>query len=448
MKKNGEHLGRIIEDVSARDSQTERIDEFWSVESLRKRSIDEQYPKSENETDDHYNNRIQEIQTLTELAQADLSEEDKREIKNGAYSEKSGKAAVPNYRKFGVNSLRMFDMAEKNPDLLHSDENKYGLERQQAQKDKAEYYIKLYQKNQPELSEFSDLVPDDKLTRDQDNLQEKERKIEARNKRKSPEERAKDEQMETWDRVAEAALYPLALNFGLFDNNMSGQRRARAIYPSKFDDLFHGVDMAFMIPIGVNEQGKTKYAPVTFDCATSANPLGIMKKFSKIKNNGRTRINYAKSEDDELITNVHPLNFVLGVEHTALIGDHGLMRGDGITHAPQTFVHDIYAQIHAQARLRAEYYLALRCERGESKDTKLVDVLWSDELADMRQTVAVRDFFAQKCEETAIDKKRPFDLSRAYDRRSPVFLAYQEATELLHAQRKHIDNIKKQKGWK
>lgn len=454
VKKINKSPGRIIEAVSTEGDHAEKTDEFWGVESLRKRPIEEQYPKLENETDNHYNERLQEIQALTELAQADLSEEDKREIENGAYTEKSGKAAVPNYKKFGMSALQTFDMAEKNPDLFHSDERKYGLERQRAQEDKAEYYIKIYQRKQPELSEFSGLVPGDKLTRDQSYLREKERKIEEQNAWKNSEERTKDERMETWDRVAEAVLYPLALNFGLFDDNVAGlggkslgQHRARAIYPSKFDDLSHGVDAAFMIPTGVNEQGKMRYAPVTFDCTTSTNIVRVMDKFGKVRDDGRTRIDYAKTEDGDLMTNVRPLNFIIGVDHTDLISDRGLIGGDNIAHVPKAFLHDIYVQIYAQAILRSDYYQALRYNRGKPKSAKLADFLSKDELADAWQTFAVRDFFGRKCKETAINKNRPFDLSRAYSPLSSVSLVVQEIGSLLQNQRRRTETVRKQKGW-
>lgn len=72
--KNNKSPGRIIEDTSVKVGHVERTDEFWSAESLRKRPINEQYPKLESETDDQYGDRLQEIQALTELAQADLGE--------------------------------------------------------------------------------------------------------------------------------------------------------------------------------------------------------------------------------------------------------------------------------------------------------------------------------------------------------------------------------------
>lgn len=446
-EKINKNPGRIIEATSVKGDYVERADEFWSAESLRKRPINEQYPKLEGETDDYYDDRLQEIQTLTELAQADLNEEDKHEIEDGAYTEKSGKAATPNYKKFGVSALRTFDMTEKNPALFHSDEGKYGLERQQAQEKKAEYYIKLYQKNQPELSEFAGLVPDNELIRDQAALQKKENKIGDQNVWKSSEDQTKDERMSTWDRVAEAVLYPLVLNFGLFDDP-SGRYRARAIYPSKYDDQFHGVDAAFMIPVGANERGEIRYAPITFDCYAGNSIIKVMDKFDKVSDDGRTFIKYAKTEDDSLITNVHPLNFIIGVDHATLIGDRGLMKGDNITHAPRAFMHDIYVQIYTQARLRVNYYQMLRCERTESEDVKLADVLSKEEFSDARQVIAVRDFFERKCEKTVINKKSSFALSYDYDRYSPVYLVYEEAQSLLREQIKSIKNIQKQKGWK
>ena len=268
-EKISKNQDRIIETTSGNDGDIAKIDEFWSAESLRKRPISEQYPKLKNETDDQYNARLQEIQDLAELAQANLTEEDKREIENGAYTEKSGRAVTPNYKKFGVDTLRAFDMAEKNPGLFRSDKEKYGLERQQAQEDKANYYIKIYQKNQPELNEFSGLVPADKLAHDKSYLREKEEKIMNPIAWEDPEEYERDKHVKIWDQLAEAVLYPLTLNFGLFDNNIigsgkesSGQCRARAIYPSKYDDLRHGVDTAFMIPTDVDKRGKIQYVPV------------------------------------------------------------------------------------------------------------------------------------------------------------------------------------------
>ncbi|MDO5475343.1 MAG: hypothetical protein Q4F61_03095 [Candidatus Saccharibacteria bacterium] len=451
-EKINKNQGRIIETTSSTDGNIEKNDDFWSIESLRKRPISEQYPKLENETDDHYNARLQEIQDLTELAQANLTKEDKREIENGAYTEKSGKSATPNYKKFGVNALRAFDMAEKNPGLFHSDEGEHELnERRQAQENKANYYIELYQKNQPELSEFSGLVPADKLARDKSYLREKEEKIIGPIAWEDPEKYERDEHVKIWDRLAEAVLYPLTLNFGLFDNNIigsgeesSGQRRARAIYPSRYDDLRHGVDTAFMIPTNVDKRGKIRYVPVTFDCTTSTDMKVVAEKFDKVGSDGRTRIDYSKTEDDDLMVNICSLNFIIGVDRDSLAGDEGLMRGDNIAHPPKAFFHDIYAQIHIQAKLRANYYKVLQYERAKSKKA---DVLSKDELLNLHQAIAVRDFFAQKCKETATDKEHPFFLSHTYNKRSPVFLVTQNAAYLSHIQRIHIGDVKKEKGW-
>lgn len=453
-EKNNKNYGRIIEAISNKDGDIKKTDEFWSTESLKKRPLNEQYPKLKNETDSQYDNRLQEIQTLTKLVQADLSEEDKHTIEKGAYTEKSGKAAVPNYKKFGMSALRAFDIAEKNPSLLHSDDGKYGFERQQAQENKANYYIKLYQQNQPELSEFTGLTPEDKLAHDQSALQRKEEKIKGRSTWKSPEESTKDERMEKWDRAAEAILYPLTLNFGLFDDsianpgeNPSGQHRARALYPSKYDDLFHGVDAAFMIPTSTNERGRIQYTPITFDCTTSTNSIKVIEKFNKVKDDGRTRIDYSMTEDGDPITDIRPLNFIVGIDHASLIGDRGLMKGDNIAHTSKSFIHDIYVQIYNQARLRCNYYQELLYKRGDSKDAKLVDTLSKDELADARQAFAIRNFFGRKCEETTTDKECPFNLSHTYDHFSPVFLVVQNTANLLHDQRHRIETIIKQKGW-
>ncbi|MBR3052026.1 hypothetical protein IKG60_00160 [Candidatus Saccharibacteria bacterium] len=456
-EKLSNNSSRIIESISVKNGDIERTDEFWSTESLKKRPLNEQYPKLDNETDSEYDDRLQEIQALTELAQADLSKEDKREIDKGAYTERSGEAAVlseKNYKKFGISALRAFDMAEENPDLFHSDERKYGFERQQAQEDKANYYIEMYQQNQPNLSKFSGLVPNDQLARDQLKLQKKESKIRSRSTWKNPEQRTKGERMEKWDHAAEAVLYPLALNFGLFDDNVIStednqpmRRRARALYPSKFDDLFHGVDAAFMIPVGANERGKIRYVPVTFDCTTSIDLIKIMEKFDKVSGDGRTRIDYAKTEDDDLVTGIRPLNFIIGIDHADLIGDRGLMKGDNIAHVSKAFMHDTYVQIYNQARLRCNYYQELSCERGESKNVKFVDTLSKEELADARQAFAARDFFARKCEETAANKERPFNSNRTYSNFSPVLLVAQKTTSLLLDQRRRVEAIKKQKGW-
>lgn len=455
-KKIIKNPNRIIETVSVKDGHIEKTDEFWSAESLRKRPIDEQYPKLENETDDQYNERLQEIQDFTELAQAELQEEDKREIENGAYTERSGRAAAPNYEKFGVSALRTFDMAEKNPDLLHSDDGKYGLERQQAMESKANYYVELCQKHQPELSEFSGLVPDDQIARDQSNLRKKENEIRKKNFLKNPEVRDNEEKIEAWDRAAEAILYPLVLNFGLFDNilvdsvnNSSAYHRARAIYPSKYDDQFHGVDAAFMIPIGTNEQGEIQYIPTTFDCTTSMTPTGVDNKFGKVSANGRTKIDYAKTEEGDLVTGVSALNFIIGIDHSSLFDEKkGLTRGDTIAHASKAFLHDIYVQIHDQASLRESYYEMLRCKRGESKDANLVDVLSEDEYADACQASAIREFFGRKCEETVDSTdRRPYDLKRNYGSHNPVLLVWQKTERLLRNQQKNIEIIKKQKGW-
>ena len=86
--KNNNNTGRIIESISTTNGNTERTDEFWSAESLRRRPIEDQYLKLENESDSQYNDRLQEIQSLTEIAQADLSDEDRHEIEKGAYTKK------------------------------------------------------------------------------------------------------------------------------------------------------------------------------------------------------------------------------------------------------------------------------------------------------------------------------------------------------------------------
>jgi hypothetical protein len=457
VEKINKNSNRLIETNIVRNGESETVEEFWSSKSLRKRPITEQYPKLKGEEDKDYKDRIQKIQESIESRTKDeLSEEDKREIEAGAYNRESGRSASLNYRKFGKNILKVFDMLENAPELLYGDKDKKSdSDRQKEQEKKAQFYIDLLQKEQPAIDKFSGLVPDNDLARDRASATKKENENRIKSMQKSPAQFLIDERIKKWEQAAEAILYPLTLNFGLFDNNAIAtgdgatvQRRARAIFPSEYDDLFHGVDAAFMIPIGMGEQGETRYLPITFDCSCSSTSQGVERKFSKIKDSGITEIKYAKSESNKLQTGIHSYNFVLGIDHTDIIGKNGLLSEDNITHAPKKLVHDIYVQILAQTVLRGEYYEMLRCKRAKTKDMPFTDVLSKEELLGLRQIRAINAFFRQKCKETATNIESPFTLSRFYGEDNTVALVIKEVNKRISDQRDYIAKIKKQNGWK
>jgi|GEM_PF-4181235 len=460
--------------MSEKINNTGRIidGEFWSEKSLEKRPITEQYPKTDGESAEEYEARIADIQTATEIAQENLTEQDKKDIENGAYTEKSGKAPTVDFQKFGMTALRTFDMKEKNPGLMKLDEGKYGLARQQAQELKAGSYIDIYEKKQPSLSEFKGKVPDRKLQRDEQRLSDKAYEISDRQSRLSPNERDNEEQMQTWDHIAEAVMYPLVLNYGLFDlvvkteqpqepqmqpraqsvknqPNTQPSTRAKALYPSVFDDQFHGVDAAFEIPTGVTKKGEIRYVPVSFDCTTATSERTVAKKFDNTAENGLTKIEYAKTEDGDLRTDLRPINFTLGFDHRQLINnDNGLMRGDNIEHMPREMRHNLYVQIYHQARLRTNTYLKPLYERATSPDQKPRDVFTPEELAAASDAAALRDYFAGKCAETARSQDKPYDLEGQYDTHAPSYLVLKKTNELLAKNAQEVKAIRREKWGK
>ena len=358
--------------------------EIWSDSSLEKRSLSEQYPIKEGETKEEYEER---------LGLIDLYSENENDADNSSTVEIAEDLDEPSkeyiFRKLGKLAIGyLFDLKERDPDTYRSEQTSDNM------RERGIFYLKQFEKLQPDARFIkknkgyflknipNEMTPNGYINTASDFLNGKKRKNgngyifkddvsrakEKENEIKESRKKWSSEQKETdfWSRVAEAYMYQFVSSYGLFDSPTGS--RAYPIFPSKVDDLLHGVDCAFNIPVET-DAGDVVYIPISLDLTTATtkreDPSG---KFSKFRDwaGGQTTLRYAleqtNREDEEggelRIFKPQKLpNFVIGVSRESIKKLIAPNPTNGKSFRPsEEFKKSIYRQIYQQCNLRMKYY--------------------------------------------------------------------------------------------
>ena len=358
--------------------------EIWSDSSLEKRSLSEQYPIKEGETKEEYEER---------LGLIDLYSENENDADNSSTVEIAEDLDEPSkeyiFRKLGKLAIGyLFDLKERDPDTYRSEQTSDNM------RERGIFYLKQFEKLQPDARFIkknkgyflknipNEMTPNGHINTASDFLNGKKRKNgngyifkddvsrakEKENEIKESRKKWSSEQKETdfWSRVAEAYMYQFVSSYGLFDSPTGS--RAYPIFPSKVDDLLHGVDCAFNIPVET-DAGDVDYIPISLDLTTATtkreDPSG---KFSKFRDwaGGQTTLRYAleqtNREDEEggelKIFKPQKLpNFVIGVSRESIKKLIAPNPTNGKSFRPsEEFKKSIYRQIYQQCNLRMKYY--------------------------------------------------------------------------------------------
>lgn len=380
--------------------------EIWSDESLRKLSPSERYPIIEGESEEKYAERLELIEDLSSE-----DEDDNDELNTVKIVEDLDKPSEEYiFRKLGkLATGYLFDLKERDPDMYQSEQTPDNMRKRgnfylkQLEELKPNYsFIKenraYYLKNIPdEITPYGNVNTaldflDGKKKKtgmgyvfkdDVSRAIEKEKKIEQSRKDWS----SKQKETDFWSRVAEAYMYQFVSSFGLFDSPTG--LRAHPIFPSKVDDLLHGVDCAFNIPVET-EAGDAVYIPISLDLTTATtkqeDPSG---KFNKFRDwaGGQTNLRYALEQTDREdgkggeLKKFKPQklpNFVVGVSRESIKKLIAPNPTSGKSLRPnEVYKESIYRQIYQQCLLRMKYYSIFlnsddRELRTEAKNMKLL----------------------------------------------------------------------------
>ena len=359
--------------------------EIWSDRSLKKLSPSERYPIIEGESEEEYAERLELIDSLSSKDEDDTDELNTVEIVEDL--DKPSKEYI--FRKLGKFATGyLFDLKERDPDVYQSEQTPDNM------RERGKFYLRQFEKLQPDSrfikknkEYFLKNIPDERTQNghintasdfldgkkerngigyifkdDVSRAEEKKKAIEQSRKSWSPEQKETD----FWSRVAEAYMYQFVSSYGLFDSPTGS--RAYPIFPSKVDDLLHGVDCAFNIPVET-ETGDKVYIPISLDMTTATtkkeDPSG---KFSKFRDwaGGQTALRYAleqtEREDGEggelKIFKPQKLpNFVIGISRESVKALIAPDPTNGKARRPnEKFKKSIYRQIYQQCVLRMKYY--------------------------------------------------------------------------------------------
>jgi hypothetical protein len=358
--------------------------EIWSDSSLKKRSLSEQYPIKEGEPKEEYEER---------LGLIDLYSEDEDDADNSSTVEIAEDLDEPSkeyiFRKLGkLATGYLFDLKERDPDTYQSEQTSDNMRKRGI------FYLKQFEKLQPDSNFIkknkgyflknipNEMAPNGHINTASDFLNGKKRTDgngyifkddvsrakEKENVIKESREKWSSEQKETdfWSRVAEVYMYQFVSSYGLFDSPTG--LRAHPIFPSKVDDLLHGVDCAFNIPVET-EEGDAVYIPISLDLTTATTKRDDSSgKFSKFRDwaGGQTTLHYAleqtEREDGEggelKIFKPQKLpNFVVGVSRESIKKLIAPNPTSGKSLRPnEVYKESIYRQIYQQCVLRMKYY--------------------------------------------------------------------------------------------
>lgn len=358
--------------------------EIWSDRALEKLPLRERYPITEGESEQEYAERLELISSLSSEDEDDTNESNTVEVVEDL-DNPSKEYIFKKLGKFAAGYL--FDLKERKPDVYRSEQTSDNM------RERGNFYLKQLENLQPDYGfirknerYFLKNIPDEMnqyghintaadflkgkkgrnggyiFKDDISRAKEKKKAIEQSRKDWSPEQRAID----FWSRVAEAYMYQFVSSFGLFDSPTGS--RARPIFPSKVDDLLHGVDCAFNIPVDT-ETGREVYIPISLDLTTvtseKEDTSGKLDKFQDWAG-GQTTLHYAleqaEREDGEggelRIFKPQKLpNFVIGISRESVMA---LITPDPTSGKPrrpsESLKKSIYRQIYQQCVLRMKYY--------------------------------------------------------------------------------------------
>ncbi len=359
--------------------------EIWSDRSLKELSLSDRYPIIEGESEEDYAKRLELIEGLCSEDEGDTDELNTVEIVEdlGKPSEKYI------FRKLGkLATGYLFDLKERDSGTYQSEQTPDNMHKRGI------FYLKQLEELEPDFGFIKEnrtyylknipdeITPYGNVNTAIDFLDGKKKKngmgyvfkddvSRAIEKGKKIEQSRKDwssEQKETdfWSRVAEAYMYQFVSSFGLFDSPTG--LRAYPIFPSKVDDLLHGVDCAFDIPVET-EAGDAVYIPISLDLTTATtkqeDPSG---KFSKFRDwsGGQTTLRYALEQTDredgeggelKIFKPQKLPNFVVGISRENVKALISPSPTNGKSRYPnEHFKKSIYRQIYQQCVLRMKYY--------------------------------------------------------------------------------------------
>ena len=385
--------------------------EIWSDESLRKLSPSERYPIIEGESEEKYAERLELINDLSSEDEDDTDELNTVEIVEDL--DEPSEEYI--FRKLGkLATGYLFDLKERDPDIYQSEQTPDNIHK------RGNFYLKQFEELKPDFSFIKknrtyylknipdEMTPNGHINTASDFLNGKKQKngngyifkddvSRAKEKEdviKKSREKWSSEQQETdfWSRVAEAYMYQFVSSYGLFDSPTG--LRAYPIFPSKVDDLLHGVDCAFNIPVET-DAGDVVYIPISLDLTTATtkkeDPSG---KFSKFRDwaGGQTTLRYALEQTEredgkggelKIFKPQKLPNFVIGVSRESIKKLIAPNPTNGKSLRPsEKLKKSIYRQIFLQCDLRMEYYgIFLNSDdrelRTEAKNMKLLKEYFS-----------------------------------------------------------------------
>ncbi len=356
---------------------------IWSERALETLPLRERYPITKGESEEKYAERLELIGSLSSEDKDDTNESNTVEVVEDL-DNPSKEYIFKKLGKFATGYL--FDLKERKPDVFQSEQTPDNM------RERGNFYLKQLKKLQPDYGfikenegYFLKNIPNEinqyghintasdflkgKRGRDgyifKDDIsraKEKKKAIEQSRRGWSSEQRATD----FWSRVAEAYMYQFVSSFGLFDSPTGS--RAYPIFPSTVDDLLHGVDCAFNIPVDI-ETGDEVYIPISLDLTTATSKKeDAGGKFNKFQDwaGGQTTLHYAleqtEREDGEggelRIFKPQKLpNFVIGISRESVMT---LITPDPTSgkprHPNESLKKSIYRQIYQQCVLRMKYY--------------------------------------------------------------------------------------------
>lgn len=357
--------------------------EYWSNEALEEKPVEQLYPQLEDEPTEEYERRIGEIAAI-------MSEDDSTPLPENAgeavgASDEAVKKRIS--KKIGNAPFRH----AIDPKLVHKDDRAYGLEAQEIREEKAEKYLKILGNMTTVPIDYADVegLSSSKIASDQRYVENREFQISMDKSFLSPEKREMEDQAEKREKTIEALLYPMIINYGLFDDPEG--RRGQVYYPSRYDDLSHGIDVGLGVPLFYKDKSGNihrGFELITLDCTTAESASGILKKLNHTSDDGLTDFDYAKDESGALIHPGKVPNFTIAVSRTTI--DKALTK-DGLEGVAKVLRVQLCHQIKLQANLRMEYIAKHRTlPRPDSKTLSKEDFQSEEDLETYRTMLRIK----------------------------------------------------------
>ena len=360
--------------------------EYWSEDSIRERSLEEQYPQIESESQEEYEARLQLIgEALLGAAKTETHlSNGKKYFVDYETTESAGKGGertvyhghrfeefepdVEDLTKqyeaiFGETAsekrIRMLRMALTESDYARTDPSfPRSIEvprNYDNQKKLARYYVGALDYTERAFVEkglFEDFGKDRYSQEDEAYVQRVMSDI-------SRQERANNRvALATEAKMFEGLFYPFVMQ-GFFDES-EGARRAGIIVPSEFDDLKKKVDAAIVMPVSyVDEKGERRivWKPISFDLTTGTgdNKVGRIVRHFDVRH-GYADIKYPSTCTGKAIDELKNIpHFAICIER----GEFGWFRDRvaGGGPIPEDLKYMINYQIQQQAILAHDYWV-------------------------------------------------------------------------------------------